>query len=447
MADLKNDRLDGWKSISSYFKRDRSTVMRWARERGLPIHRLPGGKHGTVFAIEAELADWSLKNSDASFEGQPENPPVIPPRLSRSWQIALRLAAAALLIGLGFWASVSFKDPTSKQQIETPTDQAAAADYIGARDAWARRTSGDLEHAITLYGKVIQREPTFAPGHSGLAEAWLIYREYGKVGDAEAFAMARAEARKASELNPNLASAHRALGFVYYWWNSDAAQSVAEFQRAIKLDENDSQTHFWFANVLADIGYDAAAEREYRHARLLSPGSRSIEVEYACAQWQAGRDALALKLMTELSLRYPGDSTIHNCLAWIRISEGDIVGFASELETNAQLRHQDDLLRLAAALKVAIKQDARIAHRVLIADARREIANGTRHIRETPAFYASSMGDRESLVQLLREAGTMDEKWYSMAITTRIGQRWRNDPQIQHLLKTVTGPRPALEGL
>ncbi|RYD63706.1 MAG: hypothetical protein EOP58_10885, partial [Sphingomonadales bacterium] len=49
------DRIDGWKSIGAYFGRDRTTAIRWARERDLPIHRIPGGKTGTVFALRHEL--------------------------------------------------------------------------------------------------------------------------------------------------------------------------------------------------------------------------------------------------------------------------------------------------------------------------------------------------------------------------------------------------------
>ena len=59
-------RLDGWKSIANYFNRDRTTVMRWARDRGLPVRRLPGGKSGSVFAFERELAAWALRHGDLS---------------------------------------------------------------------------------------------------------------------------------------------------------------------------------------------------------------------------------------------------------------------------------------------------------------------------------------------------------------------------------------------
>lgn len=53
------DRLNGWKMIAAHFGRDRTTVIRWARERGLPVHRLPGGKTATVFALRQELDRWA----------------------------------------------------------------------------------------------------------------------------------------------------------------------------------------------------------------------------------------------------------------------------------------------------------------------------------------------------------------------------------------------------
>ena len=35
----QEDRLDSWKKIASYLKRDVSTVQRWERREVLPVHR------------------------------------------------------------------------------------------------------------------------------------------------------------------------------------------------------------------------------------------------------------------------------------------------------------------------------------------------------------------------------------------------------------------------
>jgi hypothetical protein len=52
------DRLDSWKRIAAYLKRDVSTVQRWERREGMPVHRHLHDKLGSVFAFRSELEEW-----------------------------------------------------------------------------------------------------------------------------------------------------------------------------------------------------------------------------------------------------------------------------------------------------------------------------------------------------------------------------------------------------
>lgn len=52
-------RLDSWKAIAAYLDRDVRTVIRWEKERRLPVHRVPGGIRQAVFAYEHELDAWA----------------------------------------------------------------------------------------------------------------------------------------------------------------------------------------------------------------------------------------------------------------------------------------------------------------------------------------------------------------------------------------------------
>lgn len=57
-ADAESDRLDSWKEIGAYLKRDMRTAQRWERTEQLPIHRLANSKRGSVFAFRSELDNW-----------------------------------------------------------------------------------------------------------------------------------------------------------------------------------------------------------------------------------------------------------------------------------------------------------------------------------------------------------------------------------------------------
>ncbi|HVZ23327.1 MAG TPA: hypothetical protein VG871_19780, partial [Vicinamibacterales bacterium] len=51
-------RLDSWKAIADYLRRDVATVRRWEKSLGLPVRRVPGGPGHSVFAFTAEVDAW-----------------------------------------------------------------------------------------------------------------------------------------------------------------------------------------------------------------------------------------------------------------------------------------------------------------------------------------------------------------------------------------------------
>ena len=52
-------RLDSWKEIAAYLKRDVATVRRWEKREALPVHRHLHQKLGSVYAYASELDSWS----------------------------------------------------------------------------------------------------------------------------------------------------------------------------------------------------------------------------------------------------------------------------------------------------------------------------------------------------------------------------------------------------
>ncbi len=60
-------RLESWKEIASYLKRDKRTVQRWEKEYGLPVHRLQLNTGSTVYAYPAELDAWYTERQPPNF--------------------------------------------------------------------------------------------------------------------------------------------------------------------------------------------------------------------------------------------------------------------------------------------------------------------------------------------------------------------------------------------
>src|SRR5262245_7104969 len=51
-------RLDSWKEIAAYLSRDVTTVRRWERREGLPVHRHRHATLGSVYAFTNEIDAW-----------------------------------------------------------------------------------------------------------------------------------------------------------------------------------------------------------------------------------------------------------------------------------------------------------------------------------------------------------------------------------------------------
>jgi hypothetical protein len=50
--------LESWKEVAAYLGRDITTVRRWEKREGLPVHRLHHSRLGSVYAYTAELDAW-----------------------------------------------------------------------------------------------------------------------------------------------------------------------------------------------------------------------------------------------------------------------------------------------------------------------------------------------------------------------------------------------------
>jgi hypothetical protein len=118
-------RLDSWKEIARYLRRDVTTAIRWGRERGLPVHRVPGGKLSRVFAYTNELDEWLRRSPDETPEAlrqadvigdAPAAAAVSPARTKRYW--VLGAAGMAATLGVAVVAAlVRSTDPVAGLEI------------------------------------------------------------------------------------------------------------------------------------------------------------------------------------------------------------------------------------------------------------------------------------------------------------------------------------------
>ncbi len=70
-ADAQGRRLESWKEIAGYLGRDVTTVRRWEKREGLPVHRLHHSKLGSIYAYTKELDAWRNERVPAASTDAP----------------------------------------------------------------------------------------------------------------------------------------------------------------------------------------------------------------------------------------------------------------------------------------------------------------------------------------------------------------------------------------
>jgi len=95
------DRLDSWKEIAAYLKRDVTTAQRWEKREGMPVRRHLHDRMGSVYASRAELDAWAHdRNLRAAQENgnnatPPDSPAPPPPRCDIDFPNQMEVCLAA----------------------------------------------------------------------------------------------------------------------------------------------------------------------------------------------------------------------------------------------------------------------------------------------------------------------------------------------------------------
>jgi Tol biopolymer transport system component len=192
-----DDRLNSWKEIAAYLKRDVTTVQRWERREAMPVHRHLHDKMGSIYAFRAELDDWARsrslratsdndaelkretgKSESAKQESRIDSAAYAPPlnsstspalkRSSPKFPLTLAVAALAFAIGVIFWLYETerfWKSPIAGAKLQTVAEFegeglsaavshdghfiALLSDRDGKTDVWITQVGSGAFHNLT----------------------------------------------------------------------------------------------------------------------------------------------------------------------------------------------------------------------------------------------------------------------------------------------------------
>lgn len=272
------ERLEGWKQIAAYLKRDVRTVQRWERTEQFPVRRQMHRKLGSVLALTKELDDWMDK------------------------RCSLHSDKAAT---------------TSLQAYEL---------YLKGRQLFHQFRRKNFERAREMFGRAIELDPQFAAAHGGYADCCSYLYLYWEA-TRENLEAADAASRKAVELAPKRAEAHASRGVALSTLRnySDAEK---EFRAAIRLDPNLFDAYYFFGRAFLAQGKYKEAIEPFQSAARVRPEDYQSPIFLGAAYTGIGDKAKAaaaygraIEVAKQQLAVNPGDvrALYMGAVAWARI--------------------------------------------------------------------------------------------------------------------------------
>ncbi len=159
--------------------------------------------------------------------------------------------------------------------------------YLKGRFFWNKRTVEGLKKGISYFNEAVEKDPSYALAHVGLADSYSLLSDYDGLPPKQAYPQAKKAAMRALDLDERLPEAHATLAFIKAAYDWDWPGAEREYRRAIELDPNYETAHQWYAEYLSGMGRHEEAIAEIRRARETNPISLIINAVEAWVLYYA----------------------------------------------------------------------------------------------------------------------------------------------------------------
>ncbi len=295
--------------------------------------------------------------------------------------------------------------PEERKRIHRePTKNLAAYQlYLQGRYWYSRYSEEGYRRGIEYFRRAIAADPGYALAYAGMA---LAYAEFaagqggGAMHESEAYRGAMDAVTRALELDSGLGEAHSVLGLLKCIHDFDWAGAEREFKLALELSPGsaDIYDHYgWLCGALER--YDEALAL-VRRAQELDPITHRSDV--ATTLLRAGRPREALVEALRTIEFEPGYARGRSTLGWAYMKNGRMAEGVAELEAAVELSPGNSLYlgQLGQAYALAGQTDK--AHEVL-----RRMEEQAREGYVSPyhlSYVHTGLGDYERALELLEQA-------------------------------------------
>jgi TolB-like protein len=236
---------------------------------------------------------------------------------------------------------LTFLNARDEREKNGPTKDVEAHNaYLQGHFYFQRRSLEDYLKAVSFFDRAIRLDPEYALGYAERSEAWTWIGDLKSDVKREAWSKAARDGERAVAIEPQLAEAHAALGWVRFFaeWKFD--EGLGELRRAQQLAPWNPTANDLLARVVVYLGQFEEAEKLARQAVERDPLAYQARASLARLLFVQGKldeaDASARKAADLL----PTAAGNHRWQVFVAIQRGDreLALREAELEPNERYR-------------------------------------------------------------------------------------------------------------
>jgi serine/threonine-protein kinase len=302
--------------------------------------------------------------------------------------------------------------------------------YLKGSALVGRRGIPSLEKAVEVFQQALVHDPAFAPAHAGLAiaYAYMSVPSSANIPFEPIQSIIRPAAVKALELDPLLADAHIAMG----WMHSrelDWSSAEKEFRRAIELHPRLTQSYTSYStSTLRPLGKSDEALRLLRVALENDPLSLDVQREIGEAQLDAGRyekAITALQRVRQVEPDFPF-ATVHLARALTFAGRpSEALALLESLDGRDLGRYKPSNVRRWQLAKAYVMMGRRAEAEALLA----EPDNSPYHL----ATIYSALGDKDRAFEALDRLAAVQQHQVGKILSSPEMAALRGDPRLTAL--------------
>ena len=306
--------------------------------------------------------------------------------------------------------------------------------YLQGRLYQFRSTPAEIRQAIEFYQQATELDPGYALAYAGIADAYRMLPITSDVSPSEAFPKAKDAAQKALELDGQLSQAYVAAGYVSSWYEWDWKTAEAQMRKAIELDPNNADAHRGLSILLTALGRHDEAISEMRAARELDPLSLPTNALEAQTLHYAGRDAEAVDRLNKSFEIDPNFWIARLMLARIHIGQGRFADALGDLNTAKASINNSEVTSLTG---YALAKSGRREEALKVLSDLKSRTDQSYSPSYNIAMIYNGLGDREAALTWLEDAV---ERRDVRLLLLKVEHKWdplRSEPRFATIMKRL----------